>query len=635
MTDTRSGRPRGPGKPTPGSALQRGSSARGPRLLASLLVLAALLRASPAQAWLLHEHVQITYAGLRGLSTQEKATFDEAWRIVRRDPFWSTRLCEGSAERAPVVQGRGERGRPRDWCVGFSSLPALAADHSCNPGDLARVLGSDWTESVLAEATRLDVELQTVTPVLERLDARRSHDIELQLLDREYLTRASASGAHFQLTRISAGPRLGNEARPSELGVYLRRALATGQSMNATALYVNYHAAAVADALEARALCKGAGRICDAARYAVWSALTAEAFALHFLEDSFSAGHIVGSWGNGSERFGTHDYYSRHGVTARLFSGGDEYVAHGDLFLTDEDERRTALAVAGSLGQVIRAMTPGAETEAECARDRAELAHAAPSRDFDSCHGDQIPAGLVDLDGSQIAATVASWPMPGLRTPEMPRFRSEYGLFFGVSVGNDVALLGSADGQALLDLRLRAALRVGYGLEGAMSRYMDGAIFADLIYGGTWRPADGHAISGIGARIHLPFAVLPGDGILAPLLVTGWRPAIWIAKQAALGTIWGRVERLALLGEDHTLQLCLGRDFSFLYYPGDRGAPRDRRWELLLSVVNMRVGRASSGQVANELNLDLGFQMIVPVGGGQAQAYGGYLALSAGSRLYP
>ena len=49
----------------------------------------------------------------------------------------------------------------------------------------------------------------------------------------------------------------------------------------------------------------------------------------------------------------------------------------------------------------------------------------------------------------------------------------------------------------------------------------------------------------------------------------------------------------------------------------------------------MRVGRASSGQVANELNLDLGFQIIAPTSSGQAHAYGGYLALSAGSRLYP
>jgi hypothetical protein len=613
-------------------ARQRGPRARSPRVLAALLVLAGLLSSSPALAWLLHEHVQITYAGLRGLSPSEKVTFDKAWRIVRSDPFWSARLCQGSAERSPVVSSGG---RVHTWCVGFSSLPALAADHSCNPGDLVRVLGSDWAENVLEEATRLDVELQTVTPVLDRLDARRSHDIELQLLDREYLTRARTGSGHFQITRIAPGPRVGKSAAPPELGVYLRRALTTGQETNATALYVNYHAAAVADALQARALCKDAGQVCGAARYAIWSAFTAEAFALHFLEDSFSAGHFVGSWGNGSERFGTHDYYARHGVLARLFRGGDEYVAHGDLFLTDEDERRTAFAVAASLGQVIRAMTPGAETEAESARYGEELGRCAPAPSFDSCQGDQVPAGLADLDTSSIAGAVASWPMPGLRTPEMPRFRSEYGLFFGVSVGNDVALLGAEDGQALLDLRLRAAVRVGYGLEGAMSRYMDGAIFAELIYGGTWRPAEGHVISGIGARFHLPFAVVPGDGILAPLLVTGWRPAVWIAKQAALGTIWGRIERLALLGEDHTIQLCLGRDFSFLYYPGDRGAPRDKRWEFFISAVNMRVGRASSGQVTNELNLDLGFQMIAPVGSGQAQAFGGYLALSAGSRLYP
>ncbi|MEP7127178.1 MAG: hypothetical protein ABJE95_39960, partial [Byssovorax sp.] len=581
-----------------------------PTLAAAALALAALLSPSPARAWLLHEHVQITYAALGGLARREQLTLDAAWAIVRRDLAWRDRLCEGAAERGPVLSSETV---PGAWCVGFSSLPALAGDHSCSPWDLQRTLRSAWTEEVLAEATRLDVELETVTPVLDRLDARRRHDIELQLLDHDYLTRATASnGAHFQLTRVAPAPAPGNEPRSSELGRYLHRALATGQEMNATALYVNYHAAAVADALRARALCQVAGKPCDAARYEIWNALTAEAFSLHFLEDAFSSGHFVGSWGSGSERFGTHDYYARHGVLARLFRGGDEYVAHGDLFLTDEDERRASFAAAESLGQVLRAMVPGAATEAESARDLAELGRVTPTRSFDSCHGDQIPVGLDDLESSRLAAVVGSLPMPGLRDPEMPRFRAEYGLFFGVSVGDDVALLGRTDGQALLDLRLRAALRVGYGLEGAMSRYMDGAIYAELLYGGTWRPADGHSVSGIGARLHLPFAILPGDGLLAPLLVTGWRPAVWIAKQAALGTIWGRAQRLALLGEDHTIQFCLGRDVAFLYYPGDRGAARDRRVELFLSAFNLRVARASTGQAANELNLDFGFQMILP-----------------------
>lgn len=603
-----------------------------PRLLAASLTLAALLSASPARAWLLHEHVQITYASLRRLEPQEKLTLDAAWAIVRRDLTWNPRLCEGAAVRDPVVSSETTRGA---FCVGFSSLPALAGDHSCSPWDLQRTLGSGWTEAVLAEATRLDVELQTVTPVLDRLDARRSHDIELQLLDHEYLTRATAGGAHFQLTRVAPLPTLGKEPRSSELGLYLHRALATGQEMNATALYLNYHAAAVAAALEARTVCARAGALCDAARYQIWSALTAEAFSLHFLEDSFSSGHFVGSWGGGSERFGTHDYYARHGVLARLFRGGDDYVAHGDLFLTDEDERRASSAAAESLGQVLRAMMPGAATEAEARRDRAELSRVTPSRDFDSCKSEQIPVGLDDLDTSRIAGAVAAFPMPGLRDPEAPRFRAEYGLFFGVSVGDDVGILGDTGGQPLLDLRLRAALRVGYGLEGAMSRYMDGAIYGELLYGGTWRPAEGHSSSGVGARIHLPFAVVPGDGLLAPLLVTGWRPAVWIAKQAALGTIWGRAQRLALLGEDHTIQFCLGRDFSFLYYPGDRGGAKDRRLELFFSAVNMRVGRASTGQATNELNLDLGFQMSLPIPAERADAFGGYLSLSAGSRIYP
>jgi hypothetical protein len=39
-----------------------------------------------------------------------------------------------------------------------------------------------------------------------------------------------------------------------------------------------------------------------------------EAFALHFLEDAFAAGHVAGAWGDSSQRQGTHDFYNAAGV---------------------------------------------------------------------------------------------------------------------------------------------------------------------------------------------------------------------------------------------------------------------------------------------------------------------------------
>ena len=46
--------------------------------------------------------------------------------------------------------------------------------------------------------------------------------------------------------------------------------------------------------------------------------LADEAFALHFLEDGFSAGHVAGIWGNAALRKGTHDYYDEHGLEVTM-----------------------------------------------------------------------------------------------------------------------------------------------------------------------------------------------------------------------------------------------------------------------------------------------------------------------------
>jgi hypothetical protein len=586
----------------------------------------ALLLTRDSSAWLFPEHVQLGYAGAEGLDAREREVFHAAWDLVRGSGGLTERLCENPVQPEPLM-GRGAS----SWCIGLATLPALAADHSCSPAELDRAIRSDWLVDVLTEAQRLGAQLASTTEVLERLDARRRHDIELQLLDARYLTRATASGAHFQLPRTQDEPA---DAMPSRLALttYLHRALATGQATNATALYVNYHAEAIARALDARKACPDGLEGCQAGRAAVWAALLAESFALHFLEDAFSAGHFVASWGNTSERFGTHDHYCRHGIEAQLFKGGS-YVAHGDLFLTDEDKRRAAHAVTISLRHVLHALTPGSEHEREIASFARELTRATPARDFNACTSDKIPPGLDALEHASLTASIASWPKPGLRTPEAPRFRAEYGWFFGASLGQDVGFSANS-AQTLVDLRLRAALRVGFGLDAVMSRYMDGAIFADVLYGGMWQPRLGRARSGLGGRLHLPFAVLPGDGLLAPFAQLGWKPGIWVAKHAALGTIWGNIERLGMLGEAQTIQLCIGRDLSFLYYPSEDSAQDTERWEFFLPVINLRMGRAHGGQVANELNMDLAMQMVSPVGP-EPNAYGGVLTFSVGSRLYP
>ncbi len=82
--------------------------------------------------------------------------------------------------------------------------------------------------------------------------------------------------------------------------------------------------------------------------------LADEAFALHFLEDTFAAGHVAGAWGDVSQRKGTHDYYNAAGLEVFTWRGGSEsMVLMGDAHMRPEDAERAASAVRISLEQLI------------------------------------------------------------------------------------------------------------------------------------------------------------------------------------------------------------------------------------------------------------------------------------------
>ena len=49
--------------------------------------------------------------------------------------------------------------------------------------------------------------------------------------------------------------------------------------------------------------------------------LADEAFALHFLEDAYAAGDVAGTWGDASQRKGTHDDHNEHGLEVLQWKG--------------------------------------------------------------------------------------------------------------------------------------------------------------------------------------------------------------------------------------------------------------------------------------------------------------------------
>ena len=96
--------------------------------------------------------------------------------------------------------------------------------------------------------------------------------------------------------------------------------------------------------------------------------LADEGFALHFLEDTFAAGHVAGTWGDVSQRKGTHDYYNEAGLEVFTWGGGSHSaVLMGDAHMRPEDAERAAGVVRDSLAQVIDQATGRGRRDADAA----------------------------------------------------------------------------------------------------------------------------------------------------------------------------------------------------------------------------------------------------------------------------
>ena len=91
--------------------------------------------------------------------------------------------------------------------------------------------------------------------------------------------------------------------------------------------------------------------------------LADEAFALHFIEDTYAAGHVAGTWGDVSQRKGTHDYYNENGLEVSTWEGGAKTVVlMGDAHMRPEDAQRAAESVRLSLEQLLDTAVGGPRT---------------------------------------------------------------------------------------------------------------------------------------------------------------------------------------------------------------------------------------------------------------------------------
>ena len=517
------------------------------------LVLAAILVAPPAAAWIYPEHRNIAGAAFEGLDPARKLALEKLWAEARKGH--EDRLCE-----KPWAGDQGNK----PGCIDLAAFPALAGDHSCSADQLlATVLESKWVLNVAAITSVLDKGLATAKNKNEARNRLTKSDLELQRKDPEYATRAGSNNVHFLLTRDT-----------DDVTEFLVASIKKDVELNGLGVWARYHIAAIRLAHELEA-----GRVPEDKRSTVaLTALAAEAFGDHFLEDAFASGHVAGTWGDVATRKGTHDYYNQSGFDAITWSG-KPMLLFGDANMKAADLARTAAAVRESFDQLLDAASPGWALAAEADEVPLDWAKAVPA--FDTCKSTKMPSGegvprtFFEKEGVPILLTT---PKPGRKPPEgaMPRFRSEIGPFLGLAAGMSAGWadggLESTESVSRANGTMEIGARAGLGLEALLGDAGDGQIFlqAGVLQeiGSKDVCADPCSTSGlvanlalrtparkgIATRIRMPFWLIPGDLILAAPILGFLAPKTYesmamvaasggvIPWQTGLSTFLGRVQ---------------------------------------------------------------------------------------------
>jgi hypothetical protein len=565
-------------------------SIRFARLLTLLGFMSAM---GPAFAWVYPEHRDIAVLGVESLDPERRALFVQLWREARAGS--EQRLCEQGAD---VEQGLAPA------CIDWAAFTAIAGDHSCSGRNLLdTVVKTQWILSVADVAAQLKVDLGRIAVQAspeqsgasanvvadfqrrveaeglraERLNALRTSDTRLQRADPEYATRAGSNNAHFLM------PRPSTETSPQE---YARLTLSVGSELSAVGVYAWYHLSALQKATRL-----ATEQLSSEERQAlILAMLTDEGFGLHFLEDTYAAGHVAGTWGDASQRKGTHDYYNEAGLEVFVWRGSSQsMVLMGDAHMRPEDAKRAAIAVRASLEQLL---------DHAAGRARAvklpytPAAPSSPDR-FDVCANNALIAREDGLrappEAYEIAYEVLSpTPVPGLGPGlgSMPRFRAEVGPFIGLAGSLDLRGIngGFVESDSTrgwiggADLSVRA----GLGLDGVIGESGDGLVFASLglrvdspstsdFSGASPLQQIGNSGAAIGSRIgistrfRMPYYLIPGDLLfLSPVYL--FAPSTY-SNMAVTASNGGLIPwQLGMATRYGRFQFVLGRELGVTFF---------------------------------------------------------------------
>ncbi len=487
-----------------------------------------------AHAWIYSEHRDIALLAVENLDTEYRAKFDELWNDSRIG--FEKKLCENAADTAQGQQTN---------CLDWAAYSAIAGDHSCSSQEM---LGSILNEPWLLDVANISAHLKSVLATVpthdasdgglslanisdhidkqenraKRLNALRSADLQLLRVDPLYATRAGSNTAHFLIARPTT--------KTTNME-YARLALREGSEINAVGVYAWYHRNALQ---KASRLANEPQLSPEQRQIIIRSMLADEGFALHFLEDMFAAGHVAGTWGEVSQRLGTHDYYNQHGL--EVYTWNRERfptVIMGDAHMRPQDTKLAASTISASLKQVLD-FSMGKDTG--YIQPYTPTASAEPEN-FNVCTNNQFPAHNFGHDYDYDIALIEilfNTPMPSLDLGpgSLPRFRSEVGSFIGLAGTIDARVIDGgffdsqdeAGGIIGLDLSFRA----GFGMDGVMDELGDGLVFASIGFrsdsASSNRFADASLLdqggslaaaiparSGFTVRFRMPFYVIPTD----------------------------------------------------------------------------------------------------------------------------
>ncbi|MEJ2194751.1 MAG: hypothetical protein P8X73_07835, partial [Ignavibacteriaceae bacterium] len=421
-------------------------------LLASIFILFQ----TNLHAWIYPEHRDIALLAIENLSPEYRSQLDQLWAQARKG--YEDRLTESVIDATQTTN-------PTQ--LDYASWPAISGDHSCSPKNLLyNVLQTVWILEVANIAAELKINLANAKDRSAKINAIRDSDIKFQRVDPEYATRAGSNNVHFLLARPDAN---------TNAELYLTACLMAGAELNAIGAYAWFHDSALMKAAR-----YASENLTEDERSAlILSALADEAFALHFLEDVFAAGHTAGTWGNASQRKGTHDYYNEHGLEVVTWDG-KRMIITGDAYMRKQDAENAAGVVQLSIEQFLDVAIGKINLNYKI--DTLTFENVPDS--FNVCKNNYNISREYDPNVIPLLAEVlVQTPVPGLATGlgELPRFKAELGLFIGVAsdlrtnglnggFGVDQTTAGAVGG---LDLNVR----FGLGIEGVINESGDGLVF--------------------------------------------------------------------------------------------------------------------------------------------------------------